>query len=483
MSRRIGWAGWAGLALAVSWGAPDARASQPTAEASRDQELARAVYRELVEIDTTTATGDTARAARAMEERLRLAAFPEADARVFTPAPRKGNLVARLRGTGARRPLLLLAHLDAVAAKREDWSTDPFRFVEKDGWFYGRGTADDKAMAAAWVANLIRYKREGYVPERDIVVVLSADEEIGDIHRVGIRWLLEHQRDLLDAELALNEGGGVAHRNGKPLSVNLQTSEKAVAGFTLEVKGAGGHAAVPRRDNAIYRLADALTRLARYEFPVSLNETTRRWLELAAANEAPAVGADMRAVAAREDPAAAARLSAIPFIDAQLRTTCVATMLDAGHAPNALPQTARARVNCRILPGERVEAVAATLARVVGDDQVGITSLGPPPPAEDVVHPLDPGVMSAVERLAAEFWPGTPVIPVMAPWASDGLFLAGAGIPTYGHSGFRSDLDDIREHGKDERLSVASFHQGTEYLYRLVKLLAGGDGARSATAR
>lgn len=468
------------LAVSVLPLLADVRLAVAAPQLSSNEQLAREIYRELIEIDTATGTGDTAKAASAMVARLRAAGFGEADVHAFTPAPMKGNLVARLRGTGTRRPILLLAHLDVVPAKREDWSTDPFTLVEKDGWFYGRGTSDDKAMAAAWVASLIRYKREGYVPERDIVVVLSTDEEISDSKGLGITWLLKNHRALVDADLALNEGGEIAHRNGIPISVNVQTSEKAPVGFVLEVKNPGGHSSVPRRDNAIYRLAQGLMRLAAFDFPLNLTDTTRLWLEKAAAAEEPSVAADMRAVAAHQDAAAAARLSARPFFNAQLRTTCVATMLAAGHAPNALPQTAQARVNCRVLPGERVEDVATTLARVVADDQISVTITWRPA-GENVASPVDLKLMGAIERLSAEYWPGVPVAPKMETGATDGSFLRSAGIPTYGHCGFRTDIDDIREHGKDERMSVASFYQGTEYLYRLVKMLAGSEEALSTT--
>ncbi len=451
-----------------------ARAARASTSVSTEQPLERDVYRELVEIDTTTATGDTARAANAMAARLLAAGFAEGDVHVFTPAPRKGNLVARLRGSGARRPILLLAHIDVVPAKPEDWSTDPFTLVEKNGWFYGRGTTDDKAMASALVTNLIRYRRENYRPERDIIVVLSTDEEISDLNKVGITWLLANHRDLLDAELALNEDGDVEYRNGKPISVNVQTSEKSPAGYVLEVTNRGGHSAVPARDNAIYRLSAGLMRLAAHEFPLKLTETVRRTLQRAAEREDPVTAADMRAVAATGDVAAAARLSAIPHWNAQLRTTCVATMVNAGHAGNALPQRAEARVNCRLLPGDRVEDVTTTLVRVLADEQIHVTNTWRPA-GENLASPLDPALLAAIERLSAEFWPGVPVVPTMVAGMTDGSFLRSAGIPTYGHSGFRSDVDDYRAHGKDERMSVAALHAGTEYLYRLVKLLAGPD--------
>ena len=259
---------------------------------SPHQRLARDIWKELVEINTVTATGDTAKAAEAMAARLRSAGFPAADVRVFTPAPRKGNLVARLRGTGAKKPILLLAHIDVVEAKREDWSMDPFKLQEKDGYFYGRGSADDKFMAAAFVANLIRYRQEGFRPERDLIVVLETDEEIGDANNLGIRWLLANHRDLIDAEFALNEGAGVGLKNGKPLRHGLQTAEKVPVNYRLEVKNAGGHSSLPVKDNAIYRLSEGLARLARFEFPVKLNETTRLWFERSAATEDAQTGAN-----------------------------------------------------------------------------------------------------------------------------------------------------------------------------------------------
>jgi len=438
---------------------------------SPHQRLARDIYKELVEINTVTATGDTAKAAEAMAARLRAAGFPAEDVRVFTPAPRKGNLVARLRGTGGKKPIMLLAHIDVVEAKREDWSMDPFTLQEKDGYFYGRGTGDDKFMAAAFVANLIRYRQEGYRPSRDLVVVLSTDEEIGDANSLGIRWLLANQRALIDAEFALNEGAGVGVKNGKPLRHGVQTAEKVPVNYRLEVKNAGGHSSLPVKDNAIYRLAEGLARLSKFDFPVKLNETTRLWFERSAATEAPQAAADMRAIAAgRADAAAMARLSASANYNSQLRTTCVATMLEGGHASNALPQSARAIVNCRVLPGEPIEEVEKTLRSVLADEQISLTRLGEflaSPPS-----PLRPDIVQPVEKLTAEFWPGIPVIPSMSSGATDGRFLRNAGIPTYGHSGLAGDVDDVRIHGRDERVGVKAFDDGLEYLYRLVKTLS-----------
>lgn len=438
------------------------------------QRLARDIYKELVEINTVTHTGDTAKAAEAMAARLRAAGFPADDVRVFTPAPRKGNMVARLHGSGAKKPILLLAHIDVVEAKREDWTTDPFKLVEQDGYFYARGSGDDKFMAATFVANLIRYRREGYRPERDIIVALSTDEEIGDANKMGIQWLIQNQRALIDAEFALNEGAGVGLKNGRAIRNGVQTSEKNYVDYALEVKNSGGHSSLPRKDNAIYRLAGGLARLGKYDFPVKLNDTTRAWFERAAPFEDPQIGADMKAVAAgRADAAALARLSAKPAYNAQLRTTCVATMLSGGHAPNALPQSARANVNCRVLPGEPIEEVTATLKRVLGDDAIEVKQAGDFGSAGP--SPLRPDVMQPIEKLTAEFWPGVPVIPSMSTGATDSRFLRAIGIPTYGHSGLASDIDDNRAHGRDERVLIKAFDDGVEYLYRLVKTLAGPD--------
>jgi acetylornithine deacetylase/succinyl-diaminopimelate desuccinylase-like protein len=442
---------------------------------SREEARARDIYRELIEENTVTSTGDTARAAQAMAKRLTAAGFPEGDVQVFTPAPHKGNLVARLRGTGARRPILLVAHLDVVEARREDWSTDPFKLVEKDGYFYGRGTIDDKLMASAFVSNLIRYKEENFRPARDIVLVLETDEEILDHDGVGMSYLVKNHRDLIDAEFALNEGGDVALRHGKPVVVSLQTSEKVPANFVLEVRNKGGHSALPTKDNAIYHLAEGLTRLSKFDFPVKLNDTTRAWFErMAALEDDPTRAADMREVTReRPDPAAVERLSAVPRYNAQMRTTCVATILEGGHAFNALPQLARATVNCRVLPGESMGEVERTLVRVVADEAIRVTPDWVHVPSD--ASPLEPGLLHAVERLSETFWPGVPVVPTMAVGATDGSFLRNAGIPTYGHSGIASDMDDVRIHGKDERVSVSAFDTSREYLYRLVKLLASGE--------
>jgi acetylornithine deacetylase/succinyl-diaminopimelate desuccinylase-like protein len=452
---------------AMALGASEVAGAQALAA---HQQLARDIFKELVEIDTTSETGDTARAADAMAARLRGAGFGGQDVQVFKPAPRKGNLVARLRGTGEHKPILLLAHLDVVPALASDWSLDPFKLTEKDGYFYGRGTSDDKHMAATLVANLIRYKKERFKPNRDIIVALTADEEIGG--RWGILWLLKNQRNLIDAEFALNEGGGVVLRGDKPFRVNVQGEEKVTANYRLDVQDRGGHSSLPRPNNPIYRLAEGLLRLSKFSFPVNLNETTRSFFERVAELESPRNAADIRSVlSGTPDPAALVRLSNNVAYNAQLRTTCVATMLEGGHAANALPQTARATINCRIVPGERVDDVRATLVQTLADDQISVSQ----PNDVDSVAPstLNQELLRTIEKTAAEFWPGAPVIPVMVAGSTDGRHLRKAGIPTFGHTGLASN--ESRAHGKDERVKVTSFFESGEYLYRLVKRLSGGN--------
>src|SRR6202790_2521487 len=443
---------------------------------SPQQQLAFDIYKELVEINTVTATGDTAQAAEAMAARLRAAGFADADIHAFQPAPRKGNLVARLRGSGARKPILLMAHLDVVPASREDWSVEPFKLTEKDGYFYARGSGDDKYMAAPFVTNLIRYKQEGYKPDRDIILALETDEEIFDREALGIQWLLRNHRDLIDAEFALNEGGGVGLKDGKPIRNSVQTSEKVVLNFQFDVKNKGGHSSVPFKDNAIYHLAEGLVRLSKFSFPLRL---TRAYFERTAQFEGEQTAADMRMVLSdKPDPAAMSfvRLAANPVYNAQLRTTCVATMLEGGHAVNALPQLASAKVNCRIMPGESVDEVKATLERVLADDQITVTQLDQP--VLSAPSALHEEIMGSIGKLSQDFWPGAVVLPTMSAGATDGSYLRNAGIPTYGHSGLAGDINDIRAHGKDERILVQSFYEGEEYLYRLVKLLSGGGPQR-----
>jgi acetylornithine deacetylase/succinyl-diaminopimelate desuccinylase-like protein len=436
-----------------------------------DQQLAHDIYKDFVEIQSGFATGATTPVAEAAAARLKAAGFPDADIFVGGPNPKKGNLVVRYRGSGAARPILLLAHEDVVEAKREDWSMDPFKFIEKDGYFYGRGTGDDKAQAAVWIANLIRYKREGFRPDRDIIVALTADEEGGGPFS-GINWLLKNHRDLIDAELALNEGGWGESDGNKKISNNLQVSEKYVINFRFEVHNKGGHSSIPVADNAIYHLAGALDRLSRFGFPLKTNEVTAAYFAQLAKIETGPITADLAKVGEGSQQAMEKVAAAAPTWNATLRTTCVATQLEGGHARNALPQLAAANVNCRVLPDDSAEYVQSTLQKVVADDQVSITILGDV--SKGPASAMRPDVLNAVKRATESQWPGVPVVPTMVMGATDGAYLRQAGIPTYGVQGFFFDRNDIRFHGRDERMGVQSFYEGQTFLYDLVKLLAKG---------
>lgn len=456
--------------------APVATASSTTTTGSAlapHQQLARDLLKTLVEIDTTDSSGDNTAAAQAMAERLIATGFPAEDVQVLEPAPRKGNLVARYRGRDAgRKPLLLLAHIDVVEADPADWTLDPFTFIEQDGYFYGRGTTDDKDEAAIHIANLIRMKEEGFVPDRDIIVALTADEEGGDYN--GVSWLLENHRDLIDAEYALNEGGGGAMKDGRHIVNAVQASEKVYQSFRLEVTNPGGHSSLPKKDNAIYHLADALIRIRNYDFPIVLNEVTEMFFSRAADLETGRLAEAMRGVLQNPpDPASIAYLADIPYYNSRLRTTCVATQLEAGHAENALPQRARATVNCRVLPGESVDAVRATLETVIGNNQVSISPIAPAKPSPP--SPLTDEVLGPIEAITEAMWPGVAVIPTMSTGATDGLYLRNAGIPVYGVSGLFGDIDDVRAHGQNERIRIESFFEGQEFLYQLTKSLSQSD--------
>jgi len=390
---------------------------------------------------------------------------------VLSSGPRKGNMVARLRGTGARRPLLLIAHMDVVEARREDWDFDPFKLQEIDGYFRGRGSIDDKAMASIFVANMIKLVKEGFRPDRDIILALTADEELSDSPHDGAHWLIDHHRDLIDAALAINEGGGGALKDGKPSRLVVQLAEKVYQTYRLEAKDPGGHSSLPRRDNPIYRLAQGLERLARFDFPVALNAVTRAYFERAVATESPDIAAALTALlAGRTDAVELAPLSASAVYNAQIRTTCVATMLDAGHAENALPQTARATVNCRIMPDQPVAEVENTLVRVIGDPRIAVIPVGKP--VLSPASPIDPDVMQAVERIAAEMWPGVAVIATMSTGYTDSRWLRNAGIPAYGVSGLFSDPGRNGVHGLNEQVGVQALYDSKEFLYRLVKALS-----------
>lgn len=441
------------------------------------RQLGRDIFKELIEINTTDSVGSTTRAAEAMAKRLRAAGFPSADIQVMGPNDRKGNMVARLRGRGAKKPVLILGHLDVVEARPEDWTTDPFQFLEKDGYFYGRGTQDMKGNDAILVTAFIRFSREGYRPDRDLILALTADEEGGKSN--GVDWLLKNQRDLIDGEFVLNaDGGGVTTANGKPVNIDIEASEKQYADFELTSLNPGGHSSLPTPDNAIYHLAVALSRLQHYAFPVELNPITRTYFERRARLEDAQTRADMNGVLRTPpDPGAVERLSQDPRFNSTLRTTCVATRLDAGHANNALPQRAEAIVNCRILPGHTPAETRETLGHVFDDPKVSVTLIATGPGQSPDSHGFPavmppPELLRPLEEVATQLWPGAPVIPDMETGASDSIYTMAAGIPSYGVSGLAVDQDDVRAHGKDERVRVVSFYDGVEFYYRFLKAIS-----------
>lgn len=448
------------------------RASAQAPEANPDaRALEREILEQLVGINTSDSAGGTPLAAQAMAGRLLAAGLPAADVHVVGHAARYQSLVARLRGRGVRRPVLLMAHLDVVDARREDWSTEPYSLVEQGGFYYGRGTSDNKAGAAMLVANLIRYLREGFTPDRDIIVVLTADEETtGE----SIRWLLAERRDLVDAEIALNtDGGGGAYQNGKPAMFSVQAAEKVYQSYTVEVRNPGGHSSLPVPDNAITRLSRALVALAAHTFPLRLTPITRIAFERGGVLMDSTLRRDLVRVALTGDTTAAERLStASPYLNAVLRTTCVATRLFAGHADNALPQLARATLNCRVHPDDTLETVEAALRQVVADTAISLIREGEAIPSP--ASPLRSDVLGPIEALVAQFWPGVPVVPEMSTGATDGLFTRNAGIPTYGVAAIFEDINDSRAHGRDERVGVEEFHLAAAFWYELVKRMAGG---------
>jgi len=465
----------AALLLAPAWAAS---LDEPT------RRLSREILQELIEINTTDSVGSTTVAAEAMRKRLLAAGFAAEDVTVLGPNERKGNLVARLRGAhaGGPKPILIIAHLDVVEARRSDWTTDPFRLVEQDGFFYGRGTQDMKGADAIMVTTLMRFKREGYRPDRDIILALTADEEGGTFN--GVDWLLKQHRDLVDADFALNpDSGGVTTQHGKALAVEVASAEKLYADFELKATNPGGHSSLPVADNAIYHVADALVRLERAVFPFELNAVTRAYFENLAKVESEQNAADMRGMLAQPpDPAAIARLGRVAQFNALVRTTCVATRLDAGHANNALPQSARAIVNCRILPGHSAEEVRVELVRILADPAVSVRHISDLTGEIADRAPLDKpsapvtlrtDVLAPLERLAAQFWPGAPVVTDMETGASDSKYTNAAGIPSFGFSALAIDRDDVRAHGKDERLRVSSYYDGVDFYYRYLKALTG----------
>ena len=476
----------AGLAVSAVLAASSACAQTPqsfTAPDPATKELAVGIFRQIVEINSTDSVGSVTAVSKAMQQRFLDAGFPASDIFVGGPNDRKENLVVRYRGTGVHPPILFIGHEDVVEARREDWTTDPFQFVEKDGYFYGRGTQDMKDCDAILVTTFLRLHQEGFKPDRDLILALTADEEGGASN--GVDWLLKNHPELMKAAFAFNpDGGGVDLQNGKAISADVDASEKLYADYQLTTTNPGGHSSLPVPDNAIYHLADALERLQHYQFPFELNAITRAYFEKLATLEPAQTAADIHAILATPpDPAAIARISTSAEWNSTLHTTCVATRLQAGHANNALPQMAQANVNCRILPGHSREEVRQDLIRVFDDAKISVRyvddggglhsgapdSKGPPPVA------LQPEVMNPLEKLVAVYWPGTPVVPDMATGASDSVFTNAAGIPTYNWSAIELETNDVRAHGKDERLPETSFWKGVQFWHEYVRMITSGD--------
>jgi acetylornithine deacetylase/succinyl-diaminopimelate desuccinylase-like protein len=443
-----------------------------------DQAAFFALYKELVETNTTLSAGSCTLAAERMAAHLKAAGYPDQDLTPFSVPdhPKEGGLVAVLPGrSGTAKPMLLLGHLDVVEARREDWTRDPFTLVEADGYFYGRGTADMKALDATWVDALVRFKQSGYRPRRTIKLALTCGEETSYAFN-GAQWLAQNRPELIAAAFALNEGGGGrTDGHGKLQVETLQVGEKAMQNYRLETVNAGGHSSIPIRDNAIYELADALAKVRDYEFPVKFTDTTRAYFAKAGAAREDETGRAMVALSRNPgDAAAEAVVSKDRRYHSLLRTTCVATLLEGGHANNALPQRAAANVNCRIFPGETVEATRATLVAAIGDPGVTVTVVPPVSPVA-VPPPLDPKIMGPAQKLAARYFPGVPLIPAMSTGATDGVYLEAIGIPVYGAPGFWSDPDGNGVHGQNEHLSVRAVFTGRDYLTDLIKLYADSE--------
>lgn len=448
--------------------------AQPAAPSFPGQAEFRGLYQELVEIDTTMQHGSCTKAAQAMANRLKAAGYPDADVQVLVPPerPNDGNLIAVLHGAGSKaRPLLLLAHIDVVEAKREDWVRDPFKLVEENGYFYARGASDDKAMAASFADAMVRFRQEGFKPKRDIRLALTCGEETPDTFN-GVKWLIANHRPLLDAAFALNEGAGGRLEGERRIYLGIQAGEKVYQDYTLSVTNPGGHSSRPVKDNAIYHLAGALSRIGAFDFPVKLNEATRLHFEKMSPILGGQVGAAMKAALANPPPPeAVATIARDPGYNSMMRTTCVATMVNAGHALNALPQRATANVNCRILPGESPEQTLAALQQAMADPAVSIALAGEKSPVSPA-PPLDKAITGPAEKVAAQLWPGVPLVPAMSTGATDGRFLLAAGVPTYGLSGMFGEADGGGVHGLNERIRVRSLYEGREFLYRVVKLYA-----------
>ena len=434
------------------------------------QQLARELLRELIDTDTTPGHGSTTAAAESMAKRFLAAGFDPADVQVVGDNPLKRNLVVRLRGRGERKPILLLAHLDVVEAKREDWHFDPYKLTEKDGYFYGRGTSDIKGGAAGLVATLLRLHEEKVVPRGDYILALTAGEEDGGDN--GVQWLLAHRPELIEAQYSLNvDGGGPEIRNGKPAVLSVETAEKVYLSYTLTARNPGGHSSLPTPDNAIYRLAHGLAKLSSLQFPLRTNSATRGYYAGLSKLYSGDMAADMLA-ASREpqDPAVLARLAATStYNNAQLRTTCIPTLLQGGHAENALPQLAQATVNCRVLPDEDFASVDLALKQAIADPGIELVRVAEPQPSPP--SPADPQLFAQIAEAAKGLWGEIPVSPYMSAGATDSVFLRAAGMPVYVFNGMPYDVDDDRAHGQDERILAASYYQSLQFNYRLLKAL------------
>jgi acetylornithine deacetylase/succinyl-diaminopimelate desuccinylase-like protein len=446
-------------------------------------QLAHDIFKQLIEINTTDSVGDVTTAAKAMEQRLLDAGFPKEDMYLGGENARNENLVVRYPGTGAKKPILFIGHLDVVEAPRDEWHTDPFKFVEKDGYYYGRGTQDMKDNDAIMVTSFIMMWKEHYKPDRDLILALTADEESGIAN--GVRWLVKNHPELIKSEYVLNpDGGGVDLVNGKAVDVDVDATEKLYGDFQLMVTNPGGHSSLPVPNNAIYHVADALGRLQKYQFPFVLNNVTRAYFKRLSTLESGQNAADLKAIL-QPNPgrAAIARLSTNPEWNSMMHTTCVATRFNAGLANNALPQRAQAIVNCRILPGYTLEQIRQQLIDIFADPKVAVRYVEDTGQVLDVAPqkkqlppaPLNPAIMAAVEKLSAKMWPGAPVIPTMATGASDSVYTMAAGMPSYGISGIALETDDDRAHARDERLPIASYYRGLEFYYQLIKMLSGGS--------
>jgi acetylornithine deacetylase/succinyl-diaminopimelate desuccinylase-like protein len=441
-----------------------------------DQARFRALYKELVETNTTLSSGSCTLAAERMAAHLKAAGYPDGDLHLFTAPdhPKEGGLVAVLPGSDPKaKAILLLAHIDVVEARREDWTRDPFQFIEEGGYFYGRGTSDMKAQAAAWVDTLVRLKEEGFKHARTIKMALTCGEETSTAFN-GASWLATHERQLIDAEFALNEGGGGRlDDKGKPLALTIQAGEKFPQNYQLEVTNPGGHSSRPTRNNAIYHLAGGLLKIQAYEFPIQTTDATIEFFRKMASQVGGEMGAAMTAFAKNpQDAHAIAVLSADPGYNGILHTTCIPTLLSGGHANNAQPQRADANINCRIFPGATVEQVRDKLEALVADPEMKVTIADKRSEVTKVPPPLTPQIMKPVEQVSAKIWPGVPVVPTLLAGATDGAFLTPAGIPTYGLSGMFGDPDGNGAHGLNERLRVSSVYKGRDFLYEVVKIYA-----------